>query len=236
MIKLTDISIGHQRTLCEIKDLVLERGEMVVLIGPNGSGKTTFFNTLLGIQSPIKGTVMVGDRPLSSIAKQERTQQVGFVPSRFNGVSHLTVRELISLGRSPYTNMLNRLGDRDKKVVDEVLKTLKIEELADQLTTQVSDGERQIAMIGKALAQETSSVLLDEPTAFLDYSNRKKVLQLLKDLSHQENKLILVSSHDIELCLEYADRIIAIEQEQQSLKTFTPPYEKEKIVKLIFDA
>lgn len=235
MIKLTDISIGHQRILFEIENLELNKGEMVVLIGPNGSGKTTFFNTLLGIQSPIKGSVMIEDRPLSSVAKQERTQQYGFVPSRFNGVSHLTVRELISLGRSPYTNMLNRLGDRDKKIVDEVLKTLRIEKLADQLTTQVSDGERQVAMIGKALAQETHSILLDEPTAFLDYSNRKRVLQLLQDLSHRENKLILVSSHDIELCLAYADRIIAIEHKQQRLQLFSPPYDKEKIVQLIFD-
>lgn len=235
MIFLKDISIGHKEPLFKVNDLSLKVGELVVLIGPNGAGKTTFFNTLLGSHSTLSGSIQIDERKLNSYSPHEKTELFAFVPSRFNGVEHLSVRELVALGRAPYTNILNRLGKLDIQKIDQLLAMLKIDGIQDQLTTQISDGERQIAMIGKALAQSTRIILLDEPTAFLDYSNRKKVLQLLKDLSEQENKLILVSSHDIELCFSYADRIIAVDQKRKKLQEFLPPYSKKEIVNQIFE-
>ncbi|MGM0480105.1 MAG: ABC transporter ATP-binding protein [Bacteroidota bacterium] len=236
MIRLNEITIGHRHPLFEVEKLDLQRGQLIVLIGPNGAGKTTFFNALLGIHPTLKGEIMIHGKALSTLNRRSKNQLFGFVPSRFSGVQHLTLRELIALGRAPYTNMLNRLSEKDHAIIDEVLNTLSIDHLGDKNTLEVSDGERQIAMIGKVLAQSTKAILLDEPTAFLDYSNRKKILALLKKLAHQENKLVIISSHDIDLCMEHADEILAIRKSEQSLKRYMPPFEKDRIVSEIFDS
>lgn len=235
MIELNDISVGHQKKLFHADNLIFEAGQLIVLIGPNGSGKTTFFNTLLGTHPVLSGEITVRGKELAKLSKIDRVKSFALVPSRFNGVDHLTVRQLIALGRSPYTNMLNRLNREDNRKVDEVMEQLNIGHLANMPTTQISDGERQIAMIGKALAQGTSCVILDEPTAFLDYSNRKKVLQLLKELVIEEHKLILVSSHDIELSLQYANQVIAINKNSGVLCRFNPPFQKDEITSSTFD-
>ncbi len=235
MIKFKDISIGFSELLFEIKNLQLEKGKLIVLIGPNGAGKTTFFNTLLGNQPELAGQIDLWGKPLKDHSVKEKTTTFGFVPSRFAGVQHLSVRELIAMGRAPYTNILNRLNKEDIRIVDEVVRQLGLEDLQHKSSVEVSDGERQIAMIGKAITQSTSVILLDEPTAFLDYSNRKKVLKLLSNLASIEDKLIVVSSHDIELCMEYADEIIAVDNQHKKLLKFNSPFDKKEIIGLIFD-
>ncbi len=235
MIKFRDISIGFNELLFEIQDLELEKGKLIVLIGPNGAGKTTFFNTLLGTQPELDGQIDLLSKPLKEYSAKDKTSTFGFVPSRFAGVQHLSVRELVALGRAPYTNILNRLSKKDNRIIDEVVRKLGLEELQHKSSVEVSDGERQIAMIGKVLTQSTSVILLDEPTAFLDYSNRKIVLKLLSNLASIEDKLIVVSSHDIELCIEYADEIIAVDSKHRKLLKFDNPFDKQAIIDLIFD-
>ncbi len=235
MIRLNEIVIGHNNPLFEVEKLELKRGKLIVLIGPNGAGKTTFFNTLLGIHRPVKGEIFIHDTNLNEMNRRSKNQLFGFVPSRFSGIQHLTMRELIALGRAPYTNMLNRLSKSDHTIIDDILHQLNIDHLGGKSTLEVSDGERQIAMIGKVLAQSTEAVLLDEPTAFLDYANRKKILALLKKLAERENKLVIISSHDIDLSIEHADEILAIRKTEQSLKRYTPPFKKDRIVKEVFE-
>ena len=235
MLVFKNISIGYKTPLFSIEELSLSKGKLVVLIGANGTGKTTFFNTLLGIHQPLNGQIELNKTPLFSINRAKRTATFGFVPSRFSGVNYLSVRELISTGRAPFTNVLNRLSKTDHEVVNDVISQLNLTELQDKSTSEVSDGERQIAMIGKALAQSTEVILLDEPTAFLDYTNRKKVLSILSDLAKEENKLIIISSHDLELCMQYAQEIIAIDQKTKSLLHFNSPFQPKRIIQRIFE-
>jgi iron complex transport system ATP-binding protein len=234
MLAFKDIQIGYKEVLFSVPDMTLNAGQLVTLIGPNGAGKTTFLNTILGLQHPLKGKLFFNEKEFTEISKKEKTALLSHVASKFEGVNYLSIFDLISMGRAPFTNMLNVLSEADKEVVSNVIRALNLEELANKSTTEISDGERQIAMIGKALAQETDIIVLDEPTAFLDYNNRRKVLRILKTIAANQNKLILLTSHDLELCFEHSDQVIGVDEANKSLRAYSEETPKEKIIHEIF--
>lgn len=236
MIKCENAHIGHSELLFKIDELQLQKGQLVTLIGPNGTGKTTFFETLLNEVSLLSGVINVSGKEITKLNSNERIKTFSYVGSKFFGVEHLTVYELIALGRAPFTNFLNRLSKEDHQIVKNIIHQLNLTAIQHKNTTEISDGERQITMLGKALAQESEIIILDEPTAFLDYSNKQKVMLLLRELARGKGILILLSSHDLELSLNYSDKIIAIKTKEKSLTEFTPPFEKESVVELIFNS
>lgn len=242
MLVFEDLHIGFcktkrkkERILFSSENLNFTPGEFIAVIGPNGSGKTTLFNTILGQQEPLSGAIKIEDKNWKDLNKLEKAKYLSFVPSKFNGVDHLTVYDLVSMGRAPYTNMLNKLTEKDQAVVQKVLNQLGLSDFINKNTITLSDGERQIAMIGKALAQEAQIMILDEPTAFLDYNNRRKVLQLLKEIAVQNNQLIFISSHDLELCFEYCSRVVAIDTNSHKLLDFKAPFDKKRIIEKVFE-
>jgi iron complex transport system ATP-binding protein len=234
MISFKDIQIGYKEVLFSVPDLTLNTGQLVALIGPNGAGKTTFLHTILGLHKPISGELLFHGKEFSEMTKSEKTKLLSHVASKFEGVNYLSVADLIAMGRAPYTNMLNVLSTEDHKIVNRIISELDLSALASASTTNISDGERQIAMIGKALAQETEIIILDEPTAFLDYNNRRKVLRILKTIAANQNKLILLTSHDLELCFEHSDQVIGVDEANKSLRVYSEETPKEKIIQEIF--
>lgn len=241
MLSFQDLHIGFdktkrksERTLFTSPNYHFESGDFVAVIGPNGSGKTTLFNTILGDINPLSGTIKIKDKNWNQLNRNEKAKHLSFVPSKFNGVNHLTVYDLVAMGRSPYTNILNQLTAADRLVIEKVLSQLELNSFQDKNTITLSDGERQISMIGKALAQESEIMILDEPTAFLDYNNRRKVLQLLKEITQTNNQLTFISSHDLELCFEYCNRVVAIDIQTNSLLDFKAPFDKEEIIGMVF--
>lgn len=234
MLELKNLHIGYNKLLFQVNELRLNKGQLVSLVGPNGSGKTTFLNTILGTKEPLKGEVLVENESINEISKSKKVKTVSHVASKFNGVNHLSVYELIAMGRAPYTNMFNKLTPNDEAVVSEIIRKLNLEDLQNQSTAKISDGERQISMIGKALAQETKMIVLDEPTAFLDYSNRLKVMRLLKKITVEENKLIIISTHNIEICLEFSDLILAVHQAAKKIKLYDGKTNKDILVNEVF--
>lgn len=235
MLELRNLHIGYKTVLFRVDELQLKTGQLVSLIGPNGSGKTTLLNTILGITKSLNGKVLIEGVSINEISKAEKVHALSHVASKFDGVNHLSVFELIAMGRAPYTNMLNKLTSEDHRVVSEIIQKLNLTELRDKSTTNISDGERQIAMIGKALAQETKMIVLDEPTAFLDYSNRLKVMKILKKIAIEENKLIIISTHNIEICLEFSNVILAVDQRKQELKEYNDVVSKEDLIAAVFE-
>lgn len=235
MVELHDVHIGYNQSLFSIDTLHLERGRLVALIGPNGVGKTTFLNTLLGSISPLKGVMTIEGKEVTQLKTKEKVKLISFVPSKFQGVSHLTVYDLIAMGRAPHTNLLHHLTEKDKTVVNQVIGRLGLDQLAEKFTTQISDGERQLAMIGKAIVQETPLLLLDEPTAFLDYANRIKITSILKELAEQYNKLILMSTHDIDIALSKSSQLLAVIPAEQKLQLFSTNTDKADLVRKVFE-
>ena len=235
MIQLQNIDIGFHEKLFEIENLSLEKGSVYVLIGANGKGKTTLLKTLIGEVKPLKGDVIINKKRLKEMSRLDKSKYLSFVGSKQQDVDFLKVNEYVSLGRVPYTNLIGskRLNDIEKVKV--ALETLEITHLQDKFTNALSDGEKQLAAIAKAIAQETDIIILDEPTAFLDYANRVLVLNLLKEIAVSLNKVVLFSSHDIDTVLEQEVKLLIIDKANKKLKSFIPNLlSKEDVIRMAF--
>lgn len=208
MLTLSNLLIGHAGTpLTTPLSAALEVGRLAVLTGRNGTGKSTLLRTLCGLQQPMAGNVSWNGKNLSKMKRKELARGVAIVLTTRPDTGMLSVRDVVALGRMPYTPTTGRLSERDKAAIDRAITLCALEDLQTRILTTLSDGERQRVMIAKALAQETPAILLDEPTGFLDYVAKEEVFDLLKNLAHTENKLILLATHDLTTSRRYADTV-----------------------------
>jgi iron complex transport system ATP-binding protein len=187
--------------------LALWPGELVCLLGPNGAGKSTLLRTLAGVQAPLGGQLIVGGRPLASLSPEARARQLSIVLTERIEASHLTVQELVNLGRHPHTGWLGGLSAHDHAQVRAALAATGTAQFAHRPVGELSDGERQKVLVARALAQDTPLIVLDEPTAHLDLPNRVALLRLLHQLARTLGKAILLSTHELDLALQAADRV-----------------------------
>ena len=185
----------------------LKKGELTCLLGENGSGKSTLLRTLSGTQAPLEGELLLQGKPLSSYSERARSRQIGIVLTDRTQAGGLTVEEVVGLGRQPHTGFFGQLTSHDRRLIQEAMEATGIIHKAKRYTAELSDGERQKAMIAKALVQECPLILLDEPTAFLDVVSRIEIMTLLHRLAVEQQKAILLSTHDIEQALVLADRL-----------------------------
>lgn len=204
MLELKQCSIGFDKELYRIDDLRILPGKLSVLIGANGAGKSTLLDAI-ALGHSCGGTIAYHERNLSRMTAQQRSLLIALVESRFGGAEYLSMQEYLDLGRFPHTGFQGRLDATDRTIVYQTAVQLKLEHLLAQSTLTLSDGERQRAGIARALIQQTPLILLDEPTSFLDYPNKRSIMQLLRDVALNDQKVVVLSSHDLELCLEYAD-------------------------------
>lgn len=200
---------GHR--VVEDISLSLPCGRLVCLLGPNGAGKSTLLRTLCGFQPPIAGTVTISGSDITTMSAAEVARLVSVVLTDRPLTPSLTAREMVGMGRAPYTGFWGRLSDDDRRLVLEAMTTVGIDSLATRRMGRLSDGERQKVMIAKALAQHTPVIVLDEPTAFLDYPSKVAVMKTLARLAHDEGKTILMSTHDLELAAQLGDELMEIE-------------------------
>ncbi len=201
---------GDATVVLKDLNLSLNRGSIVSLLGANGAGKSTLLRTITAVQRPLDGDIKLAGVNINTLSLQERSKLIGLVTTDRIMAGGLTVTELVSLGRQPHTGFLGRLSKADKEIVEEALHNAGIAHKANSFVAQLSDGERQKAMIAKTLAQRTPIIILDEPTAFLDVASRMETLSLLHNLAHKHNKAVLLSSHDISQSLLLSDDLWVI--------------------------
>lgn len=191
----------------------LINGEIVCLLGPNGSGKSTLIRTLSGLHRPLDGTIQLDEENLDRFSTKQIARKISTVLTDRLTIGNLSVYELVAFGRSPYTGWFGSLSQQDEDVVEWAIRSTGIEQFVDRDVLRLSDGERQKVMIARALAQNTSSILLDEPTAHLDLPNRVEIMRLLRKLAHDTQKGILLSTHELDLALKAADTLWLISRE-----------------------
>jgi iron complex transport system ATP-binding protein len=188
-------------------NLNLKAGELACLLGPNGCGKSMLIRTLSGFHKAMAGEIMIFNRRLSEMSPAEISRIISVALTEPTDVSNMSVFEVVGFGRSPYTGFLGKLGKHDFEIIQKSLENAGISHLHGRQFNQLSDGEKQKVMIAKSLAQETSVMFLDEPTAFLDFPSKIEILQLLRQTAWEHQKAILLTTHDVNLALKFADKI-----------------------------
>ena len=225
-VQIENLSIGYRvkggvRTVGSGISGGIRQGELTCLLGENGVGKSTLMRTLAAFQPPLDGTVTIAGRPIDGYTPQQLAQTVGVVLTEKPNLGLMTTLDVVALGRSPYTGFWGRMAKEDDEIVEKAMEQVGVSHLSERRVATLSDGERQKVMIAKALAQQTDIILLDEPTAFLDYPNKVDTLLLLRRLCHEESKTIFLSTHDLELSLQAADMVWLMTR-QEGLLTGTP--------------
>lgn len=209
MIQLTNLTIGYnKKVIATDLNAELHLGKLTCLVGRNGVGKSTLLRTLAGFQPQLSGTITVDGSDLSQLTRKELARKVSVVLTSRPQMQNMSAREVIALGRSPYTDMWGSLSDKDRDIIEQCIAKVGIEAIADRDIDTLSDGECQKVMIAKALAQQTPVILLDEPTAFLDYPSKVETMLLMKTIvSQQTTGSTLLSTHDMEMALRLADEL-----------------------------
>lgn len=206
-----EIGYSHSRKqktiIASDLDLALQSGEMVCLVGPNGVGKSTLIRTLIGLQPALGGRLILQGKPIEKYSSKDLAKLVSVVLTGQVQVGAMKVRNLVGLGRFPFTGLFGAYSQKDEAVIQDALRMTGSEALNERFVHELSDGERQRVMIARALAQEPLLLVLDEPTAFLDLPGRVAIMHLLRDLAHNHGKAVLTSTHDLDLAMHIADRM-----------------------------
>ena len=211
-IELRNLCAGYQahgkvHATARSLNASLTEGTLTCLIGANGTGKSTLLRTLAGLQPALGGEVLLAGKTLGDYTANTLAQTVSIVLTGKLDTGNLSVEDLVALGRSPYTDFFGTLTRRDRMLIDEAMSLSNINSLRHRRLSTLSDGERQKTFIAKSLAQQTPILLLDEPTAFLDFPTKVALLQMLHRLAHDNRKTVLLSTHDIELALQLSNRL-----------------------------
>ena len=220
LLNTGNLSIGYQIgksreiLLHQGINLELHVGEITCLLGPNGSGKSTLIRTLCGLQKPLAGIVDVNGKLVGKTLPGDLARLVSIVLTGQMEISNINVFSMVAYGRSPYTGFFGKLDENDVTIVENALQSTGIECLRHRKFETLSDGEKQKVMIAKSLAQETPLIMLDEPTAFLDFPGKVEIMQLLRNAAWEHKKAILLSTHDINLAIQFADRLWLIARDR----------------------
>jgi len=209
------LSIGYEsRTVARAIDLTFKAGTLVSLIGPNGAGKTTLLRTLAGLLAPQSGEILVGGKSIHDFSPSARAKQVGIVLTERPDTGWLTGFDLVATGRHAYTGWDGRLSRDDTAIIDASLLRLGAQPFRDRVVSDLSDGERQRVMVARALAQAPQLLLLDEVTSFLDLPRRVQFFNAMSELARAEGLVVIISTHELELALRYADRLLIFDRDR----------------------
>lgn len=207
-LQIIGLSVGYAtKEIAKNINLSLSRGQLVCLLGQNGVGKSTLLRTLSNLQEPLAGNIEIDSRDIGQLDRRELATKLGIITTEKIGMSNMTVRELVALGRYPYTNWIGQESEEDTGKIEEAISRCRINYIEKAKLSAISDGQFQKAMVARVLAQNTDIILMDEPTAHLDVVNRVEMFQLLQSIKKETGKSILISTHELDLSMQFADEL-----------------------------
>lgn len=212
MIRLKNFSIGfHDKTLLQDISTIFKDGELTAMIGKNGAGKSTVLKAICGLNKKYSGNINIDNENIKQISPNKLAKKIAYVNTQRPRIANLRCKDVVSLGRSPYTGWNGKLSSYDEEIVDKALETVGMKEYSDRYFNTLSDGESQKIMIARAITQQTEIIILDEPTSFLDLPTRYELVELLKRLSKSDGTTIIFSTHELDIALKFADYIALLE-------------------------
>lgn len=212
MIQLRNFSIGYgKRTLLSDVNVKIEGGSLTAFIGRNGTGKSTLLRAMAGLNRRYDGEILLQGKDIRQLAAPEMAKTLAFVNTERTRISSLRCEDVVAMGRAPYTNWIGRMQNADREIVARSLALVGMSEYARRTMDRMSDGECQRIMIARALAQDTPTILLDEPTSFLDLPGRYELCRLLATLAHERGKCILFSTHELDIARQISDQLAVID-------------------------
>lgn len=211
MITLRNITLAYgDRTLVENGSAEFAAGELTALVGRNGAGKSTLLRAITAIEPPKSGEVLLDGTNAAAMPPETIARTISFVGTEKVRIANLRCEDIVAIGRAPYTNWIGRMQEVDRRIVADALQAVGMEAFAARSIDTLSDGECQRIMIARALAQQTPTIVLDEPSAFLDIPTRFEICRLLQRLAHDEGKCILFSTHDLDAAMPVCDSVAVI--------------------------
>jgi iron complex transport system ATP-binding protein len=225
MLTTKNLEIGYQRqggitSVSRGISFQVSEGEMAAIVGVNGIGKSTLLRTLARVQPKLAGGIEVHGSAIENYTSKAWATEVSVVLTEPLAAKNLSVQQLIGLGRHPYTNWVGTLSGKDISIIREAIHLMGLDPLKYKKCHELSDGQLQKVMIGRALAQDTRIMLLDEPTTHLDLYHKVQILKLLQDIAHKKKKIVLYTTHEIDLAIQLCDKILIMQKEQN---TFADP-------------
>ncbi len=211
VLRAENFSAGYGAPLFSGAEIALECGQVVSLVGPNGTGKSTVLRCLAGLLRPLSGNISLGGRPLESFHPRERAKMVASVFTQARIPFGMSVREFVALGRIPYSGFLDGRSKQDEAAIDFALSNVGMKSFAQRRVAELSDGERSRVFLARAFASEPKVLLLDEPTAFLDVPNILALFRLLKKMAVEKDVAVLLSTHHLDYALKFSDKVIAFD-------------------------
>ena len=231
-LSISELTIGYgSRSVMSGIELTARSGELICMLGRNGCGKSTLLRTIAGLQPALAGHILLNESinkanyaDILKFNQTERAKLLALVLTERVSIDNTHVYDIVAMGRYPHTTLFASLSGRDKQAINSALQQVGMSTKAQLFYNELSDGDKQRVLIAKALAQDTPIILLDEPTAHLDLPNRIKTLSLLSVLAHKEGKIIIISTHELDLALRYSDKIWLMQNHNQesSIKEDSP--------------
>ena len=210
-VQTEDLSVGYNGKIL-LSDIAMQvkPGEILVLIGPNGAGKSTILKNIIREMHPIGGNIYIKDKKIGDYTSKEYAKTMSVVLTEKIKTEMMTCRDVVAMGRYPYTNYFGKLTKEDEKIVNESLEKVSAADIADKDFSQISDGQRQRIMLARAICQKPEIIVLDEPTSFLDIRHKIELLDILQEMTVKDNVAVIVSLHEIELAAKLADYVMCI--------------------------
>jgi iron complex transport system ATP-binding protein len=232
-LNISNLKIGYNnKPIVKEINVISQSNKLIALIGRNGKGKSTLLKTISGLLPPINGDITFNDQVLTLITEKDRAKLLSIVLSNNLVLENITVHDFVAYGRFPYTNWLGINTIKDNEIIEKAIQLCGINTLQNRFYNTLSDGEKQKVNIARAIAQDTPFIILDEPTAHLDLINKVEILKLLKSLSDQYNKMIIISTHQIEMALQLCDEIWTIGNSNLEVNTPLDLINSNKLEKL----